>query len=142
MLPFWFSFVHKKEENFFKKIMKMSWGDLFWGYILVWVFFFLIFQCLKYFLFSGLLYNLSFFMLLFGVFLMICIFFVSRSPEMIDLYSGKPLTSKSDIWALGCLLYKLSFFTLPFGYFLTVFVYFCFQVSGNDWSLFRETFNE
>jgi len=38
-----------------------------------------------------------------------------RSPEMIDLYSGKPLTSKSDIWALGCLLYKLSFFTLPFG---------------------------
>ena len=43
------------------------------------------------------------------------IFFVFRSPEMIDLYSGKPLTSKSDIWALGCLLYKLSFFTLPFG---------------------------
>jgi len=38
-----------------------------------------------------------------------------RSPEMIDLYSGKPLTSKLDIWALGCLLYKLSFFTLPFG---------------------------
>lgn len=38
-----------------------------------------------------------------------------RSPEMIDLYSGKPLTSKLDIWALGCLLYKLCFFTLPFG---------------------------
>ena len=38
-----------------------------------------------------------------------------RSPEMIDLYSGKALTSKLDIWALGCLLYKLSFFALPFG---------------------------
>ena len=38
-----------------------------------------------------------------------------RSPEMIELYSGKPLTSKLDIWALGCLLYKLTFFTLPFG---------------------------
>lgn len=38
-----------------------------------------------------------------------------RSPEMIDLYSGTPLTSKLDIWALGCLLYKLCFFSLPFG---------------------------
>ena len=38
-----------------------------------------------------------------------------RSPEMIDLYSGKSITTKSDIWALGCLLYKLCFFTLPFG---------------------------
>ena len=38
-----------------------------------------------------------------------------RSPEMIDLYSGKPLTSKLDIWALGVLLYKLCYFTLPFG---------------------------
>jgi len=38
-----------------------------------------------------------------------------RSPEMIDLYSGKTLTSKLDIWALGVLLYKLCFFTLPFG---------------------------
>lgn len=38
-----------------------------------------------------------------------------RSPEMVDLYMGKPLTSKLDIWALGCLLYKLCFFTLPFG---------------------------
>ena len=34
---------------------------------------------------------------------------------MVELYSGKPLTSKLDIWALGCLLYKLSFFSLPFG---------------------------
>ena len=38
-----------------------------------------------------------------------------RSPEMIDLYSGKAITTKSDIWALGCLLYKLCFFCLPFG---------------------------
>ena len=62
-----------------------------------------------------------------------------RSPEMIDLYSEKPLTAKLDIWAsfltkffknlrtygfklhlfnyqaLGIMLYKLCFFTLPFG---------------------------
>ncbi|CAD5113895.1 DgyrCDS3054 [Dimorphilus gyrociliatus] len=38
-----------------------------------------------------------------------------RSPEMIDLYKGKSLTTKCDIWAMGCLLYKLCFFTLPFG---------------------------
>ncbi len=38
-----------------------------------------------------------------------------RSPEMIDLYSGRPITTKCDIWALGCLLYKLCFFSLPFG---------------------------
>ena len=34
---------------------------------------------------------------------------------MVDLYCGKPLTSKLDIWALGCLLYKMTFFSLPFG---------------------------
>lgn len=39
-----------------------------------------------------------------------------RAPEMIDLYTfGQNITTKSDIWALGCLLYKLCFFTLPFG---------------------------
>lgn len=38
-----------------------------------------------------------------------------RSPEMIDLYSNQIITTKSDIWALGCLLYKLCFFEVPFG---------------------------
>jgi len=38
-----------------------------------------------------------------------------RSPEMIDIYNGQPITIKADIWALGCMLYKLCFFTLPFG---------------------------
>ncbi|KAL7296695.1 hypothetical protein TKK_0010109 [Trichogramma kaykai] len=38
-----------------------------------------------------------------------------RAPEMVDMYYGKPITTKADIWALGCLLYKLCFFTLPFG---------------------------
>ena len=30
-----------------------------------------------------------------------------RSPEMVDLYSGLHITTKADIWALGCLLYKV-----------------------------------
>ncbi|KAK7075566.1 BMP-2-inducible protein kinase, partial [Halocaridina rubra] len=38
-----------------------------------------------------------------------------RAPEMVDLYLGRSITIKSDIWALGCMLYKLCFFTLPFG---------------------------
>lgn len=38
-----------------------------------------------------------------------------RSPEMVDLYSGKCISTKSDVWALGCLLYKICFFSLPFG---------------------------
>lgn len=38
-----------------------------------------------------------------------------RAPEMINLYGGKSITTKADIWALGCLLYKLCFFSLPFG---------------------------
>jgi len=38
-----------------------------------------------------------------------------RAPEMVDVYSGSPITIKADIWALGCLLFKLCFFTLPFG---------------------------
>uniref|UniRef100_A0A6P4DVC0 AP2-associated protein kinase 1-like n=1 Tax=Drosophila rhopaloa TaxID=1041015 RepID=A0A6P4DVC0_DRORH len=38
-----------------------------------------------------------------------------RAPEMIDLYGGKSITTKADIWALGCMLYKLCFFSLPFG---------------------------
>ena len=38
-----------------------------------------------------------------------------RSPEMVDLYSNKPITTKADIWALGCLLYKICYFQMPFG---------------------------
>ncbi|XP_028269530.1 AP2-associated protein kinase 1 isoform X7 [Parambassis ranga] len=38
-----------------------------------------------------------------------------RAPEMVNLYGGKVITTKADIWAMGCLLYKLCFFTLPFG---------------------------
>uniref|UniRef100_A0A8C9VJ22 non-specific serine/threonine protein kinase n=1 Tax=Scleropages formosus TaxID=113540 RepID=A0A8C9VJ22_SCLFO len=38
-----------------------------------------------------------------------------RAPEMVNLYGGKAITTKADIWALGCLLYKLCFFSLPFG---------------------------
>ncbi|XP_013385863.1 AP2-associated protein kinase 1-like [Lingula anatina] len=38
-----------------------------------------------------------------------------RAPEMIDLYSGKLISTKADIWSLGCLLYNLCFFKLPFG---------------------------
>ncbi|KAJ1366518.1 hypothetical protein KIN20_027196 [Parelaphostrongylus tenuis] len=38
-----------------------------------------------------------------------------RSPEMIDLYSGKPIGTKADIWAMGVMLYKLCYFSLPFG---------------------------
>jgi AP2-associated kinase len=38
-----------------------------------------------------------------------------RAPEMVSLYSGSTITTKADIWALGCLLFKLCFFTTPFG---------------------------
>ena len=38
-----------------------------------------------------------------------------RAPEMIDLYAGRPIGTKSDVWAMGVMLYKLCYFALPFG---------------------------
>ncbi|XP_046839155.1 cyclin-G-associated kinase-like isoform X2 [Xenia sp. Carnegie-2017] len=37
-----------------------------------------------------------------------------RAPEMVDMYSNYPITTKSDIWALGCLLYMLCYMEHPF----------------------------
>ncbi|PPQ64080.1 hypothetical protein CVT24_008893 [Panaeolus cyanescens] len=37
-----------------------------------------------------------------------------RAPEMVDVYSKRPVNEKSDVWALGVLLYKLCYYTTPF----------------------------
>jgi len=37
-----------------------------------------------------------------------------RAPEMVDLYMRQSLTSKTDIWALGCCLYTMLFFKNTF----------------------------
>eukprot|EP00486_Rosalina_sp_Unknown_P012802 CAMPEP_0201597232 /NCGR_PEP_ID=MMETSP0190_2-20130828/193782_1 /ASSEMBLY_ACC=CAM_ASM_000263 /TAXON_ID=37353 /ORGANISM="Rosalina sp." /LENGTH=405 /DNA_ID=CAMNT_0048058107 /DNA_START=643 /DNA_END=1860 /DNA_ORIENTATION=- len=37
-----------------------------------------------------------------------------RSPEMIDLYQRKELSTKVDIWALGCVLFLLAYYEHPF----------------------------
>ncbi len=36
-----------------------------------------------------------------------------RSPEMADLFCGKRISEKSDVWALGVLLYRLAYFEPP-----------------------------
>ncbi|KAF4724542.1 hypothetical protein FOZ62_001509 [Perkinsus olseni] len=37
-----------------------------------------------------------------------------RSPEMVDLYTGLPITTKSDIWMCGCILFTLICYRHPF----------------------------
>ncbi|KAF4695699.1 hypothetical protein FOZ60_003712 [Perkinsus olseni] len=37
-----------------------------------------------------------------------------RSPEMVDLYTGLPITTKSDIWMCGCVLFTLICYRHPF----------------------------
>eukprot|EP00835_Amoeboradix_gromovi_P002710 NODE_159_length_16647_cov_0.251390.p2 type:complete len:647 gc:universal NODE_159_length_16647_cov_0.251390:16453-14513(-) len=37
-----------------------------------------------------------------------------RSPELIDLHLKRGISTKVDIWAIGCLLYKLLYYTNPF----------------------------
>eukprot|EP00698_Gefionella_okellyi_P004162 TRINITY_DN13884_c0_g1_i1.p1 TRINITY_DN13884_c0_g1~~TRINITY_DN13884_c0_g1_i1.p1 ORF type:complete len:1021 (-),score=208.38 TRINITY_DN13884_c0_g1_i1:122-3157(-) len=32
-----------------------------------------------------------------------------RAPEMIDTHRGLPITTKADIWALGCMLYRMAY---------------------------------
>ena len=34
---------------------------------------------------------------------------------MVDLYSGEPIDTRVDVWALGCFLYSLCYFLHPFG---------------------------
>lgn len=56
-----------------------------------------------------------------------------RAPEMIDLYSNRgPITTKSDIWALGVLLYKVilgifdRFYQLAYNVFLLIIAIYAF----------------
>mmetsp|Transcript_28990 Transcript_28990/g.69425 ORF Transcript_28990/g.69425 Transcript_28990/m.69425 type:complete len:461 (-) Transcript_28990:242-1624(-) len=37
-----------------------------------------------------------------------------RAPEMADPWSGKGVSERSDLWALGCILFRLAFLQLPF----------------------------
>jgi serine/threonine protein kinase len=37
-----------------------------------------------------------------------------RPPELLDIYSGLPITSRVDVWALGCLLYAMLFYENAF----------------------------
>ncbi|ORZ36943.1 kinase-like domain-containing protein, partial [Catenaria anguillulae PL171] len=37
-----------------------------------------------------------------------------RAPELCDVYSGRGINEKVDIWALGVMLFKLCYYTTPF----------------------------
>ncbi|CAG9323180.1 unnamed protein product [Blepharisma stoltei] len=37
-----------------------------------------------------------------------------RPPELLNVYSGIPITSSIDMWELGCLIYLLLFYRAPF----------------------------
>lgn len=36
-----------------------------------------------------------------------------RAPEMVDLYSGKVVDHRVDVWALGCVLFTIAFGKVP-----------------------------